>query len=101
MVYDAAGWSGLVLLTAAAFALIAAGPALITPNGLAGFFEPFRLIAMPALHASFGEWQSPNFQIFLPLEVWLLGIIALAFVTGAKLPLPRLVLLLGLCHMAL
>ena len=73
----------------------------ITPNGIAGFLEPFQLIAMPALQASFGEWQSPNFQEFQPLEIWLLGIIALGFATGAKLPLPRLLLLLALCHMAL
>jgi hypothetical protein len=83
------------------FALLAAAAALITPNGIAGFLQPFQLIAMPALQASFGEWQSPNFQEFQPLEMWLLGIIALGFATGAKLPLPRLVLLLALCHMAL
>jgi hypothetical protein len=83
------------------FGLLAAAAALATPNGVAGFFEPFQLIAMPALQASFGEWQSPNFQEFQPLEIWLLGIIALGFATGAKLPLPRLLLLLGLCHMAL
>ncbi len=83
------------------FALLAAAAALITPNGLAGFLEPLQLIAMPALQASFGEWQSPNFQEFQPLEIWLLGIIGLGFSTGAKLPLPRLLLLLALCHMAL
>jgi len=83
------------------FALLAAAAALITPNGVAGFLEPFQLIAMPALQASFGEWQSPNFQEFQPLEIWLLGIVALGFATGAKLPLPRLLLLLALCHMAL
>src|ERR1700736_2424224 len=83
------------------FAVLAAAAALITPNGIAGFLEPFQLITMPALQASFGEWQSPNFQEFQPLEIWLLGIIALGFATGAKLPLPRLLLLLALCHMAL
>jgi hypothetical protein len=83
------------------FGLLAAAAALVTPNGIAGFFEPFQLIGMPALQASFGEWQSPNFQEFQPLEIWLLGIIALAFTTGAKLTLPRLLLLLALCHMAL
>jgi hypothetical protein len=83
------------------FCLLAAAAALATPNGIGGFFAPFQLITMPALQASFGEWQSPNFQEFQPLEIWLLGIIALAFTTGAKLPLPRLLLLLALCHMAL
>jgi hypothetical protein len=83
------------------FSLLAVAAALVTPNGMAGFFEPFRLIAMPALQASFGEWQSPDFQTFQPLEIWLLGIIALGFATGAKLPLSRLLLLSALCHMAL
>src|SRR5262249_5112205 len=58
-------------------------------------------IAMPALQASFGEWLSPNFQAFQPLEIWLLGIIALGFATGIRLPPSRLLLLLALCHMAL
>ncbi len=65
------------------------------------FVEPFRLLMMPALQASFGEWRSPDFQSFQPLEVWLLGLIAVGFTTRARLPLPRLLLLLGLCHMAL
>jgi hypothetical protein len=83
------------------FCLLAVAAALVTPNGIAGFFQPLRLIAMPALQASFGEWQSANFQEFQPLEIWLLGLIALGFTTGAKPPLTRLLLLLGLCHMAL
>src|SRR5262249_41536067 len=83
------------------FALLATAAAFITPNGIVGFLEPFQLIAMPALQASFGEWQSPNFQEFQPIEIWLLGIIALGFATGVKLPVPRLLLLLALCHMAL
>jgi hypothetical protein len=84
-----------------AFSLLAIAAALVTPNGVAGFFEPFRLIAMPALQASFGEWQSPDFHTLQPLEILLLGLIALGFATGVRLPLPRLLLLLALCHMAL
>jgi hypothetical protein len=83
------------------FTLLAVAAALVTPNGMAGFFEPFRLMAMPALQASFGEWLSPNFQTFQPLEIWLLGIIALGFSTTTRLPPSRLLLLLALCHMAL
>jgi hypothetical protein len=74
---------------------------LTTPNGLAGFVEPFRLILMPTLQASFVEWMSPNFQSFQPLEIWLLAAIALGFTTGIRLPAHRLLLLLALCHMAL
>ena len=91
--HEARRWGG--------FGLLAAAAALVTPNGGAGLFEPFRMIAMPALQASFGEWLSPNFQAFQPLEIWLLGIIALGFATGIRLPPSRLLLLLALCHMAL
>jgi hypothetical protein len=83
------------------FSLLAVAAALLTPNGVAGFFEPFRLIAMPALQASFGECQSPDFHTLQPLEIWLLGLVALGFATGVRLPLSRRLLLLGLCHMAL
>src|SRR6516162_5045088 len=50
--HEAGRWGG--------FSLLAFAAALLTPNGMAGFFEPVRLIAMPALQASFGEWLSPN-----------------------------------------
>jgi hypothetical protein len=83
------------------FCVLAVAASLVTPNGLAGFVEPCRLLMMPALQASFGEWRSPDFQTFQPLEIWLLGLIAVGFTTRAWLPLPRLLLLLGLCHMAL
>jgi hypothetical protein len=83
------------------FGLLAVVASLLTPNGVAGFVEPFRLTMMPALQASFNEWMSPNFQSFQPLEIWLLGMIALGFTTGIRLPLHRLLLLLALCHMAL
>ncbi|MBV8456316.1 MAG: hypothetical protein JO122_06845 [Acetobacteraceae bacterium] len=96
-----AGWRARQSRLWGVFIMLACASALITPNGLAGFLEPFRLMLMPALQASFGEWLSPNFQTFQPLEIWLLGIIALGFTTGVKLPITRLLLLLVLCHMAL
>ena len=83
------------------FCVLALAAALATPNGIAGFVQPFRLMMMPALQGSFVEWLSPNFQTLQPLEIWLLGLIALAFTTGIRLPLQRLLLLLVLCHMAL
>jgi hypothetical protein len=83
------------------FCLLASTAALLRPNGMAGFVEPFRLTAMPALQSSFTEWLSPDFHAFQPLEIWLLGVIALGLTTGARLPLSRVLLLLVLCHMAL
>ncbi len=83
------------------FGLLAVAASMATPNGWAGFVEPFRLITMPALQTSFGEWLSPDFQRFQPLEIWLLGMMALGFRIGIKLPPSRLLLLLALSHMAL
>jgi hypothetical protein len=96
-----AGWRERQSRLWGVFIMLACASALITPNGPAGFLEPFRLMVMPALQTSFGEWLSPNFQTFQPLEIWLLGIIALGFTTSVKLPISRLLLLLVLCHMAL
>jgi len=83
------------------FVGVATAAALLTPNGLSGFVEPFRLMTMPSLQVSFREWLSPDFHTFQPLEIYLLGLTALGFTTGARLPPSRLLLLLALCHMAL
>lgn len=79
----------------------AAVAALLTPHGIAGVIEPLRLMAMPALHSSIGEWLSPNFQEFPDLELWVLGPVFIGFAAGVRLPLSRLLLLLGLIHMML
>jgi hypothetical protein len=83
------------------FVLSSAIAALITPNGIAGFIEPFRILDMPTLLSSFKEWLSPDFQRFLNLEIWFLGLVALGLATGIRLPPTRLVLVLGLCHMTM
>jgi hypothetical protein len=83
------------------FLLLAIFAAMLTPNGVAGFLLPFRIIGMSGMQDSFSEWMSPDFHAFQPLEVWLLGLLLLGFSLGLRLPLPRLLLLLGLVHMAL
>ena len=83
------------------FAALALAATLATPNGIAGLAQPFRLMAMPALQSSFIEWRSPNFQDFQPLEIMLLGLVALGLTTGVRVPPSRVLILVGLCHMAL
>lgn len=82
------------------FLLLASASAWLTPNGLAGLIQPFRLMMMPAL-SQIVEWRGADFQHFQPLELWLLGFAGLGFATGIRLPPTRLLLVLGLCQMTL
>ncbi len=83
------------------FAALALAAALLTPNGISGLTQPFRLMSMPALQASFIEWRSPDFQAFQPLEIMLLGLVALGLTTGVRVRPTRVLVLVGLSHMAL
>ena len=83
-----AGFIGLSIVAAAA-----------TPNGLAGLVQPLRLVSMPTLSMLI-EWRSANFEDFPALEAWLLGAVFLGFGYGFRLPLTRLLLTLGIFHLA-
>ena len=83
------------------FAVAAIGAALVTPNGIWALVQPLRLVVMPALQSGFIEWGPADLAAFPALELWLLGAIALGFAVRPRLPWTRLVLLLGLFHMAL
>jgi hypothetical protein len=74
---------------------------MLTPSGLVAFTQPLRLMAMPALQTSFGEWLPPSFSTFPALELWILGVIAAGFLLRMPPKWPRLLLLLLLIHMAL
>ena len=84
-----------------AFVAAALAAALVTPYGVAGLVQPIRLVAMPALQVTFGEWRSPDFQTSPVLELWIVGLLLVGFATGVRPPLTRLLLLLGLVHMTL
>lgn len=75
--------------------------ALITPYGYQGLLFPSRLYGHPYLLDMITEWQSPNFHDPQALEVWLLLLLGYALTRGLRLPPVRLLLLLGLIHMAL
>jgi hypothetical protein len=83
------------------FALLAVCSALVTPNGIKGFVLTLSIFSGENLIEHIGEWQSPNFHKFQPLELWLLAFLAVALYTGVRLPPVRLLLLLGLVHLAL
>lgn len=82
-----------------AFVLLAILSALLTPQGLRGFQYLWLVLAHSTYALDFiGEWQSPNFHVFQPLALWLLGGLALVMYQGLRLPPVRLALLLGLLY---
>ncbi len=75
--------------------------AMITPFGVAGLLLPFELNNMSYSSAVLAEWQSPNFQKFQPLELWLMVTLFAALSLGWRLPPTRVAIMLLLLHMAL
>ncbi len=86
------GWGGFLIAATAA--------ALLTPHGVDGLLFPFQLTGMAEL-SMIGEWQPVYFNGLQPLEAVLIVGLYFTFTRGARLPLIRLLILLGLLHMAL
>lgn len=86
-------WSGFVGLAVAA--------AMLTPWGGRGLWFPFELMGMSFAPKIIGEWRSPDFQKFQLLEVWLMLMLALGWTGRGRVPWLRLIVILGLAHLAL
>ena len=86
----------------AIFLLLAIASSLVTPHGPQGILFTWEVLFNSSYAlAHIGEWQSPRFHGIQPLEIWLLGGLALFMYQGLRLPPVRLMLLLGLLHLAL
>jgi hypothetical protein len=82
------------------FGLAAGAAALVTPHGIDGILHPLRIGGMRTLQ-NIAEWKSTDFSRTTPLELSLLaGLFALLY-RGVKVPLVRLVVLVGLLHLTL
>lgn len=82
------------------FVLAAAASALLTPTGIHGLLFPLHLAAMHGI-GRVGEWQAADFTRVSPFEIALL---ATVFVLGSgklRVPVFRLLILLGLVYLAL
>jgi hypothetical protein len=86
------GW-GLFLL----LALVAAA---ITPQGLSGLLFPFQLLVMGSIR-NIGEWAPTNLMHLTPFPIALAGLAWLGVTGKLKLPWLRLLILIGLCYLAL
>ncbi|SIT50188.1 conserved membrane hypothetical protein [Paraburkholderia piptadeniae] len=91
---------GRVVRSWGIFFVAATAVSLLTPNGLHGLLYPFEVLSMP--HLSFiGEFAPTDFGKFQPLEGILMALLYFAFTRQIRLPIPRLILLIGLLHLAL
>lgn len=75
--------------------------AMVTPSGWQGLWYPVQVSGMELALKVISEWRSPDFQKLQTLEVWLMLVLAAACSGRMRLPLLRLLLVLGLVHLAL
>ncbi|TAK40409.1 MAG: hypothetical protein EPO27_21090, partial [Betaproteobacteria bacterium] len=83
------------------FLALSAMAAMATPFGARGVLFAIELDRMTYALSVIGEWRSLNFQRLQPLELWLLIFGGAILLRGLKLPPVRIILLLGLLHLAL
>jgi hypothetical protein len=82
------------------FSLLALAFALITPNGVEGLIFPFMVMTMKIL-PNILEWRAATFQQPTLFEGALLATLGIGLWRGVRVPPLRLLLLIGLVHMAL
>ena len=85
----------------AAFAVAALAASCCTPYGWNSLLASQKILALGGALPLILEWRSADFSSIGALEVFLLLGIGLALLRGITLPPLRIVLLLGLLHMAL
>lgn len=84
-----------------AFAGLSVVAVLFTPAGWHGLWYPFQVMHMTVALDVIAEWRSPDFHQLQMLEIWLLLVLAIACAGRLRLPWLRLLLVLGLVHLAL
>jgi len=82
------------------FGLAAVATTLLNPQALHGLLFPFEMVRMGAL-SSILEWQSTKFDTFTPFQAVLFEGLFFALWLGVRVPVLRLLLLLGMLYLAL
>jgi hypothetical protein len=85
----------------AKFGIAAVLVACITPYGPESMLVTFRIFNLGDALSVISEWQSPNFQSMPQQELVLLIALYVCLSRGLKLPLVRLLIVLGLLHLFL
>jgi hypothetical protein len=90
-----------LLLRWALFGFAAVAAACCTPYGWNAILASRKILELGSALQLIGEWHAPDFSSVGPLEVTLLLGVGLALYRGVRLEPMRILLLLGLVHMAL
>jgi hypothetical protein len=85
----------------ALFAGLALAAGCCTPYGWESLLASRKILALGSALPLITEWRAADFTAVRPFEICLLGGIGLALYRGIVLPPMRIVILLGLVHMAL
>ena len=85
----------------AVFAALAVAASCCTPYGWESLLASRKILALGSALPLITEWHAADFTAVHPFEICLLGGIGLALYRGIVLPPMRIVILLGLLHMAL
>jgi hypothetical protein len=80
---------------------LALAASMLTPAGWHGLWYTVQVMRMTVALDVISEWLSPNFHQLQPLEIWLMLVLGIACSGRMRLPWLRLLLLLGLLHLAL
>jgi len=84
-----------------AFGVCALGAVCLTPYGWGSLLASRKILDLGEVLTVLNEWRSPNFNSFGAFEACILAAIGGALYRGITLPPFRILLLLGLLHMAL
>lgn len=82
------------------FFAAATGAAMLTPHGWHGLLFPFQLLHTRQL-ANIVEWGPTDFSKLEPLELAVVALLYVAFTRNIRVPPVRLLIVLGLLHLAL
>src|SRR4029077_19259150 len=74
---------------------------LLTPQGIAGWWFPFKLMSLGFALGFVGEWHAPVLGIYEPLVLWLAVLLVFAAGVGLTVPLSRVLMAAGLVAAAL
>jgi hypothetical protein len=83
------------------FAGLALACASVTPYGPESMLVTYRILSLGAALSSIGEWRAQDFSRLGAFEIVLLLGFGYALLRGLRLPPLRLIVLLGLLHLAL